>query len=424
MPSRTGGGLRRPPGSYPTGLQRLQLLTRIDILEDMSRAALSPWHIGAESWSGSAGAWRVRARYGHPDGTKTAQGQGTTKGAARAALRANVDRAHERHEGRSKVRGVDGKQKTSAYAAQWFERGKNSGAWSVRTIRQYEHITGVVDRLPIGKVPVANVTAGDVTDALTEVARERGAGAAKSTRSVLSGVLADAVERGARERNAVRDVDMARVLKVAKTTERKGGVADNNRTLSTEALAGLLRDLRNPVSAVGKAARGTRATINGDMADLITVWVALALRASEVLALRWADVDLDAGTVAVQGTKTEDSTATLPLPKWAAQALRERETAAMADGTLSQFVFSGKDEGKRDASAVNRRLNAVLDAADMTWARGHTLRKTAVTLAYETDGPIVAQRLARHADVRTTAAYYVKPTGDALKVSALDAIEI
>jgi integrase len=401
----------------------LQSVTRNDSIENMSRAALSPWHIGAESWSGSAGAWRVRARYGHPDGTKTAQGQGTTKGAARAALRANVDRARERHEDRSKVRGVDGKQKTSAYAAQWFARGKNSGAWSVRTIRQYEHITRVIDRLPIGRVPVANVTAGDVRDALTEVARERGAGAAKSTRSVLSGVLADAVERGARERNAVRDVDMARVLKVAKTTERKR-VADNNRTLSTEALAGLLRDLRSPESAVGRAARGTRATINGDMADLITVWVALALRASEVRALRWSDVDLDAGTVAVQGTKTEDSTATLPLPKWAAQALRERQTAAMTDGTLSQFVFSGKDGGKRDASAVNRRLNAVLDAAGMTWARGHTLRKTAVTLAYETDGPIVAQRLARHADVRTTAAYYVKPAGDALKVSALDAIEI
>lgn len=401
----------------------MQSLTRYGKVHRMARASIEQWHIGAESWSGQAGAWRVRARYGHPEGTKVAQGQGATKGAARSALRANVERARKRYEDRGRARGVDGKQHTADYALVWFERGKTSGGWSERTVRQYEHILRVIDALPIGKVQVNDVTAGDVRDALIEVARTRGAGAARSTRSVLSGVLTDAVERGVRERNVARDVDMPRVLKVARENERKRQ-ADNGRTLSAADLSKLLRDLRDPETAVGRAARGTRATINGDMGDLLTVWVALALRASEVLALRWADVDLDAGTVAVQGTKTEDSRATLPLPRWASDALRTRQTAALSDGTLGQYVFPGRDGGQRDRSAVNRRLNAVLDAAGMSWARGHTLRKTAVTLAYETDGPIVAQRLARHADVRTTAAYYVKPTGDVLTVSALDAIEV
>jgi integrase len=389
----------------------------------MSRSQMDLWHIGAESWSGEAGAWRVRARYGHPDGTKVAQGQGKTKGAARVALRGNVERARKRHEERGKARGVDGKQRLSAYATAWAERGKVTNGWSARTVRQYEHVLRVIDGLPIGALQVAEVTAGDVRDALSEVARTRGEGAAKSTKSVLSGILADAAERGVRDRNVAKDVDMRRVVTVAKKTDRKR-VADNDRTLSAADLTQLLRDLRDPETAVGKAARGTRATLNNDMGDLLTVWVALALRASEVLALRWVDVDLEAGTVEVRGTKTDGSTATLPLARWAADALRARQTAALSADGLGEYVFPGKDGGKRDGSAVNRRLNAVLDAAGMSWARGHTLRKTAVTLAYETDGPIVAQRLARHSDVRTTAAYYVKPTGDALQVSALDAIEV
>lgn len=389
----------------------------------MSRSQMQHWKTGAESWSGKAGAWRVRARYGHPDGTKVAQGQGATKGAARAALNANVDRSRERYENRGKARGVDGTQRVSAYVAAWLDRGKTASGWSERTVRQYEHIAAVIDGLPIGALRVADITAGDVRDALVEVARARGEGAARSTKSVLSGVLADAAERGARDRNVARDVEMGRVAKVARKSDRKRQ-ADNGRTLSAADLTRLLRDLRNPESAVGRAAAGSRATINGDMADLLTVWVALALRASEVLALRWVDVDLDAGTVEVQGTKSDASKATLPLARWAADALRARQTAALAEGSLGEYVFPGRDGGKRDGSAVNRRLNAVLDAAGMSWARGHTLRKTAVTLAYETDGPIVAQRLARHSDVRTTAAYYVKPTGDALIVSALDAIEV
>lgn len=380
----------------------------------MAKPALAPWRVGSINYTGEKGAWTARARLGTPNGTKDVTGRGTSKTAAKTSLEQNVEARRRRHEEGDRQRGRDARMPLGDYALAWHARESENGTWSGRTPDTYMARIKALQALPAASIPIGEVTTGDVRDALTTTARERGAQTARNMRAVLSGVLADATERGVLERNPVRDIDMKRVTANAR---KHVPVKDSKKSLSAEQLATLLKDLQDPDTAVGAAARGKYRTVNADMPDLLTVWVALALRVSEVVSLRWEDVDLEARTVTVRGTKTDESEATLPLAKWAAKVLAERPRRGV-------YVFPGRTGGPRDTGAVNKRLNAVLRAAGVPWARGHTLRKTAVTLTYETDGPLAAQQLARHANLRTTQQFYVMATEEPLTISALDSLDL
>jgi integrase len=80
------------------------------------------------------------------------------------------------------------------------------------------------------------------------------------------------------------------------------------------------------------------------------------LRISETLALRWRDVDFDAETIDVPGTKTEGSEAPVPLLPTLARELRaHRERQAkrgfrrIRPGALVFQTSSGKSPGRRNA---------------------------------------------------------------------------
>jgi len=141
------------------------------------------------------------------------------------------------------------------------------------------------------------------------------------------------------------------------------------------------------------------------------VFVLLAgsgLRRGEALALKWRDVDLDAGTVQVRGTlvrldgklvttkpKTEKSLRIVPVPASVQQMLRghrqrqlqERMKAANV-WTDTGYVFTTEDGQPADPRNALRALRSAAVKADMTNVGLHTLRHSYATVMLEGGVPL------------------------------------
>jgi integrase len=141
-----------------------------------------------------------------------------------------------------------------------------------------------------------------------------------------------------------------------------------------------------------------------------------ALRVSEALALVWADVDFDAATLTVRGTKTEASAAMIPLLPALAEELRAHRERQAATGFArirpDALVFqsaSGKPLHRRNV------LRAVQTAADKAGLNGvgrepvgcHDLRHSCAAFAFSLGmTPVEVARLLRHSDPAVTLSVY------------------
>jgi integrase len=150
-------------------------------------------------------------------------------------------------------------------------------------------------------------------------------------------------------------------------------------------------------------------------------------RVSEGLAVRFADVNLQAGTWAVAGqladdgsvraTKTPGSMATVPLSRAAVSVVREQRTTLLgrsfALAGADAFVFVGPDglplRRNRALLAWQRATRATLGES----LRLHDLRTTfASRLAANNVDIATAQALLRHANPSTTLDTYTRLQGD------------
>ncbi|MBL0922422.1 MAG: site-specific integrase [Phycisphaerales bacterium] len=136
------------------------------------------------------------------------------------------------------------------------------------------------------------------------------------------------------------------------------------------------------------------------------VWYRLALevglRRGELARLRWADVDLDARTITVRGSKGKRAD-TVPLLGDTVKALLALKPATL---TLDGKVFlspPGDAERRADFTAAGVvGINERGRVADL-----HALRTTLGTrLARRGVAPQVAQKIMRHRDYATTLRYY------------------
>jgi integrase len=133
---------------------------------------------------------------------------------------------------------------------------------------------------------------------------------------------------------------------------------------------------------------------------LYTVALACGLRRGEALGLRWGDVDLDAGTIAVRNAwimvgsrprlealKTERSRRTLALPAVATASLRAHRTRQLEERlragdewTERGFVFTsymGSPVGPRN---LDRHFKRMLAKAGVSDRRLYDLRHACATL--------------------------------------------
>ena len=168
-----------------------------------------------------------------------------------------------------------------------------------------------------------------------------------------------------------------------------------------------------------------RALIEGTRDDplgaLYVTALGTGLRQGELLALRWQDIDLQAGELTVRHslqrftrelaeTKTDRSRRTMHLPPRVTAALaahRERQTVVPVSG----LVFCTAAGEPLHSVNVTRSLHRALNRLGLPQRRFHDLRHTFATLAIEAGEDIaVVSRALGHASVAITADVYMHVT--------------
>jgi integrase/recombinase XerC len=129
----------------------------------------------------------------------------------------------------------------------------------------------------------------------------------------------------------------------------------------------------------------------------------LALRRCELVRLDLGDVDLEAGTVMVQG-KGKRAKAPVAFPEPTRRALAEW---IVIRGVAPGPLFLGRDGERMSVHAVNRLLRRLGARAGISRSSPHQVRHAAITRALDvTQGDIRrVARFARHRDIRATAIY-------------------
>lgn len=198
---------------------------------------------------------------------------------------------------------------------------------------------------------------------------ELAANTVRSCRSVVSGVLAFAAQRGAIKRNPVRDAG------------RIEGPVKAARALTDAERVDFLDRLDNDQRAV-----------EDDLPDLVRYMIGTGVRLGEALGLRWFRIDLDAG-IAVHGDnlvtvtgkglvletpKTESSYRVLPLADFVMMMLKMRYPGPEFAGSP---VFPNATGHWKDRNNVGRSLRKFGKRnPEYAWVTTHVFRKTAITV--------------------------------------------
>lgn len=187
------------------------------------------------------------------------------------------------------------------------------------------------------------------------------------------------------------------------------------------------------------------AAAGGPVEALLTLAVTTGMRRGELLGLRWRDVDLDRGAVAVRGSlqksfegdlkiaapKTPRSKRQIELSETALAALRrhrkkqtERRLLLGAEWTADDLVFpSAIGRPQEGRHLVYGQLNPLLVKAGLPRIRFHDLRHTAATLMLARGiHPKIVSEMLGHSTIGITLDLYshVTPTMQRQAAAAMD----
>lgn len=354
-----------------------------------------------------SGGYRARARYRDHDGrTRQVERRGPTKGAARRALT-----SHLAERTTPAADELTASTRVKSVSEIWMDE---NGKLAAATRRRYREVLDDHVLPALGALTVAECTVTRVDRFLKATAKSTGPATAKLARTVLSGVLGLAVRHGAITANPVRDV-------AGIDTRPK----DEPRALTPDEIATARDAIRRwqagePVN--GKARRGRPPT--QDLLDLVDTMLGTGARIGEVLAIRWSDVDLEAGTVLIAGTtakddagqlvrqehpKTSSSRRVLNLPQPVVDLMLRRRVN-MTVGNAGDLVFPSAAGTVRDAGSVRKQLTKVLAPVGLGWVTPHSFRRTVATaLDRAADTETAAAQLG-HDGTDVTRRHYVQPT--------------
>lgn len=271
-----------------------------------------------------------------------------------------------------------------------------------------------------GALPVADLTPGRVQELLGRVIERWSVSAGHSSKSMMNQALAMAVRRGIIAHSPMLYI------------EPLPPVASPRTSLTVDQVMALRAALRRREDRLSAKKR------HGSPVPRLFVEVALGsgLRVNEVLGLRHADVDLDAGTIAVTGElvhrpvvgivreeylKASGQERIVELPSFAVTALTEsRSRCLTVTSRLPDAPAIPSEAGtwmsghnirralrslKTDAAWVSALAETGLQPSDVT---PHALRRTTSTLLAIAEGnDEAAQRLLGHASPSTTRRKYI-----------------
>jgi integrase len=184
-------------------------------------------------------------------------------------------------------------------------------------------------------------------------------------------------------------------------------------------------------SQADEARRFLQAARNDRLYALYSVALALGLRRGEALALRWSDVDLDQGVLAVRHTlqradgqlqrgpvKTDGSERQVAIPVGLREALRRHRALQQverdeAGGRWREhgLLFTTKIGTPIEPRNLNRHFDRLCGMAGVRRIRVHDLRHSCATLMYDQGVPLEQiQDVLGHSSPTVTKTIYVGAT--------------
>lgn len=230
---------------------------------------------------------------------------------------------------------------------------------------------------------VSEVTVDDVARLIDDMRKAgKAPGTIRSALTPLSRVMAHAVRRGVAGTNPVRGLEKH---------ERPKGSERKLRILDSDEIGKLLE----------KVPRSYR--------TLIATAIFTGMRKGELLGLRWADVDFDAGHIVIREGKTNAAAREIVLMPGLGKRLREHKLAS-GYSDPQDLVFCSKLGTPLGTRNVTRRgLEKGLSEAGLDHARFHDLRHTfaSMLIGQGLDVTFVSNQLG-HADPAVTLKVYAK----------------
>lgn len=352
-------------------------------------------------------------------------------------------RADGRYMGRAYVTDTDGNRvRKTVYGATWDEANEKLGklqdqerngipvpsrAWSLgewldywiehivkpnredNTYDKYESKVRLYLRPHLGKKSLTRLSAAQVRAFMATLTRQD---VPAPTRFEVLRTLRNALNRAIKEEILTRNV--ALLVDMPKVSKDKGGAWS-----AREAITFL------------RAVRAHRF-----YAACVLVLV-LGLRRSEVLGLRWQDIDFEhrqftpvkqaqrkkgVGLI-LKDLKTESSQAALPLPEFCARALEERRELQELERKIAgdhwqqepdhDVIFSSEHGGLTDPVGFSRTFDRLVKRAGVRRITVRLARHTCGTLlAFLKVHPKVAQAILRHSQISMTMDVYTHVVGD------------
>jgi len=264
----------------------------------------------------------------------------------------------------------------------------------------------------IGGLRVGEATAARIDAAIRSMNQAHGPTMARQSKTILAGALQLAVMANALRTNPTRDVE---------SIKRK------KRPQGAPALDGhQVRDLLVKLQE-------SEYCRELDLVDPVIVLMATGLRRSELLALRWQDLDEETATLTVAGKvvrakgeglkrlpepKTDAGYRTVPLPTFAVAALTARRGRAFLG--QQSVIFPSTAGTLRDPNNFGKQWRKVRDELGVPEVSSHSFRKTIATLIDDEglSARIGADQLG-HSNVSMTQDRYMKRGTTHPQVAAL-----
>jgi integrase len=361
------------------------------------------------------GRWTASAYVRDRDGTRRrVRATGANKTRARVALEDKLEKRPSFGDG-----GVTAATTLAGLAELWLDERAASAGLAPQTLDRYRTLIENHIKPGIGNLRVGEATVGRIDQFLRRTAKKTPT-QARHCRTILSGALGMAARHDAIAVNPVRET--------ATVAKKKNEV----RALSIEELA----ELRAAVGrwqigldpATGEAAKHKGRPRPTDLLDVVDVLAGTGARIGEVLALRWADIDLNADprTATMSGTlvyikgeglirqdhpKTDAGWRTVILPGFAVETLSRTHAAQGAN--KADVVFPSAAGTLRSPANFRRQWRAARRDTGFGWVTPHTLRKTVATLVDRERTTADAAAQLGHSSPNVTRTHYVQKAHEA-----------
>lgn len=310
-------------------------------------------------------------------------------------------------------------------ADKWMEQKEQSGDVAPQTLPDYKRISKVI-KDSIGGLEIRQVTPGTLEWLIETEAADLPSKAA-GLRRQLKGMWTLAIRHEAYEgENPARELTIVKSKRAdtrALDLDELKAYREQVRLWMTSQTPEDLKRAKEYAAAGRQMGGKPRAT---DLLDIVDVQVATGARISEVLALRWCDVDLEApsptahicgtlvrlpggkknggGLVRQEHRKAKDKF-TVILPAFAVATLLRLKVSARPNP--HDVIFTSGTGTLRSPENLRTQLRKAR-GTEWAWVKPHTFRKTVATLVAEESSLEDAARQLGHRGTAVTAKHYVE----------------